>query len=128
MLEYECSASGKPVAGTPPSALSCPNCGRAVQTVQDINGAWVLDIHSMMAATEGRPGGSEILCRTLDDGAAVHAANINVDRHVGTGQRNSPRRAYPSGGPRSTSSFSRTPSMKVSVTSPRTMLVTSVVW
>jgi hypothetical protein len=54
MLEYECSASGKPVTGTPPTAMSCPVCGRAVNTVQDINGAWVLETHSKMAATEGR--------------------------------------------------------------------------
>jgi hypothetical protein len=56
MLDYECSASGKPVpnAGNPPTNTSCPKCGRGVKTVQDLNGKWVFEVHSKMAATEAR--------------------------------------------------------------------------
>jgi hypothetical protein len=56
ILDYECSASGQPVsgAGNPPTNTPCPKCGRSVKTVQDETGTGVYEVHSKMAATEGR--------------------------------------------------------------------------
>jgi hypothetical protein len=56
MLPYECEASGQSVqqAGLPRTYTSCPKCGRAVGTCQDLSGAWVYEAHSKMAATEAR--------------------------------------------------------------------------